>query len=46
MWDKIHKAKGINQDKCIEGKIYVQMSEMKEKYARFQIVHIQKYVDR
>ena len=37
-----------NQDKCIEGMIYVQVqfSEMKEKYVRFQRVHIQKYVDR
>ena len=35
MWDKIHKAKGIDQDKCIEGIIYVQMSEMEEKYERF-----------
>ena len=30
----------IYQDKCIEGITYIQMSEMEEKYARFQRVHI------
>ena len=34
------------QDKCLEGIIYVQLSEMKDKYARFRRVHIQRYVDR
>ena len=36
----------VFQDKCIEGIIYVQLSEREEKYAHFQRVHIQKYVDR
>ena len=34
------------EDKCIKGIIYLQLSEMEEKYMRFQRVHIQKYVDR
>ena len=34
------------QDKCIVGIMYVQFSEMEEKYAHFQRVYIQKYVDR
>ena len=30
----------------MEGITYVQLSEMEEKYARFQRVHIKKYVHR
>ena len=35
-----------DQDIYIEGIIYVQLSDMEEKLARFQRVHIQKHVDR
>ena len=35
----------MDQDKCIEGIIYAQLSEMEVKNLRFQLVHIQKYVD-
>ena len=41
MWVKAN----LKQDKCIEDIIFVQLSEMEEKYVRFQRVHIQKYVD-
>ena len=37
---------GQVKDKCIEGIIYVQLSEMEEKYLSFRRVHIQKIVDR
>ena len=34
------------QDKFREGIIYVQSTEVEEKYVRFQRVNIQKYVER
>ena len=34
------------QYKCIEGIIYLQLSELEEKFPCFQRLHIQKYVDR
>ena len=41
-----YKTFSGRQDKCIEGIIYVESTEMEEKYGRFQRVHIQKYVHR
>ena len=35
-----------NQNRCIEGIIYVQLSDIEEKYERFQRVRIQRYVGR
>ena len=41
-WDNLPHVKGLTQDKCIEGMIYVQSTEIEEKFVRFQRVHIQK----
>ena len=36
----------FGNNKCVEGIICVQLSKIEEKYAHFQQVDIQKYVDR
>ena len=46
MYFFIQKTLLYSQDKCIEGIIYLQLSEMEERYMRLHRVYIQKYVER